>query len=152
MCETCKLRHYPHNSPNYYYGRDLVRKNCILNNDTTSFVVQDPDPAKVLTRTPALEKIIADSVDTKKERQRTLDTWANPAFVKFVAEEGHNVMVFNKLVKNVIIRWDRDFKKLRQIHGWSGNPKELDEVRALPLVSEIIIHISGEDMLKFSLP
>ena len=100
-----------------------------MNNDTTSFVVQGKDPANpkkrkvLLTRAPALEDIVKNSCNRKMEKNRLIGAWFNPIMHKFICEEGNNVMVFNMLFKNVIIRWDKDFKRARQLHGWSANPE-----------------------------
>ena len=68
--ESKETRNYPNNAINYYYGEDKVRKDCILNNDTTSFNYANPDPKKALFRSPALEHIIKNSVSNDKERVR----------------------------------------------------------------------------------
>ena len=90
-----------------------------------SFVVNDSDPNKVLTRAPALEKIIKDCVNQKKNRSRKIENWSNPTIPQLFTGEGHNIMVLHKLFKNVLIRWDKDFVGLRLIHKWSNDPKTL---------------------------
>jgi len=123
-----------------------MREVAILNNDNTSFVVFDKeDDSKTLTRTPALEHIVKNSVNIKKNRKRTLGAWGHPAKTKLFNDNGNNIMVFNKLIKNVYVRWDADLGDLRHIFGWSKSPLLLDETpentesRKEELMSEIVI-------------
>ena len=124
--EDCKLtkHYYPINKVNHLEGKDLCREKAILNNDTTSFVWFDDDKDKEpLTRKEALEKICKTMNNRKISKNRLLLEWTCPTMHKFFATECQNVMVMNKLFKNVIIRWDKDYLELRNMFGWSKNPK-----------------------------
>lgn len=71
---------------------------------------------------------------------------------KFIADEGNNVMVFNKLIKNVFIRWDKDILPIRTIHGWSAKPATFKDEKPSDVIAEIIINYSGDDLLRFAIP
>ena len=157
---TCGQTFYPTDTPNKFVGKDVVRETSILNNDTTSFVVFDfDDESKTLTRTPALEDIVKKSVNLKKDRRRTLGTWGNPPRAKIFSDNGNNCTVFNKLIKNVFIRWDADLVELRNLFGWSKDPTKLKETkennpaRAGEVMSEVIICYNGSDgFIRIKLP
>ena len=60
VCPTCGDRYYPRDNVHSYKGHDVTKEASILNNDSTSFIVQGEDPSnrkkrKVFkSRTPAL--------------------------------------------------------------------------------------------------
>ena len=109
-CKTLK-EYYPNNHVNNYISHDLAREKCILNNDTTSFAWQDyENPDNTITRNAALEKICKFYHNREIEKKRVIDEWTAPKGIhKLLCDEGHNVMIMNKLFKNVAIRWDKDF-------------------------------------------
>lgn len=109
-CDDHK-HYYPNNFIHKYSGDDQVRPLSILNNDTTSWVVGNPDPTKVITRKEALEIIINQATHRNFERKREMSKdWTNPANVGlFNDTNGHNAMVLCKLVDNVFIVWDSKF-------------------------------------------
>ena len=119
--------YYPKNMIHKYSGEDQTRPLSILNNDTTSWIVQDEDPAKVLTRKDALEAIIAQSVkrsDGGPSKVQMADSWTNARNIAtFNDRNGHNAMILCKLIKNVVIIWDYKFQTIRRLFGWSKDKK-----------------------------
>ena len=153
--EDCKdvKSYYPINKVNHLEGNDIVREKSILNNDTTSFLWRtDKKEDQDITRKEALEKICKSLNNRKILKKRTITDWANPTMHGFFASENNNVAVVNKLFKNVLIRWDKDFQQIRTMFGWSKTQKDYakDEKReGEHIISEIIINYTGDELLKF---
>lgn len=82
---------------------------------TTSFITQDKDGKVLKTRIEALKDIVDMCCDRKIPTKRKYGTWTVPKEQENTMREGNNVMVLNKYIKNVSIRWDKDIKPLRFI-------------------------------------
>lgn len=54
-------------------------------------------------------------VDRKIPTKREYGKWSVPKEQENMMKEGNNMMVLNKYVKNVAIRWDKDIKPCRFI-------------------------------------
>ena len=67
-------------------------------------------------------------------------------------DDMNNVMVMNKLIKNVLIRWDADFNTLRPLFGWSKDPANLVEERTTEVEAEVVLVYAGTDSIKIRLP
>ena len=157
-CFDCPEVYFPKDTCSEFAAKDLVREQSILNNDTTSFVVLGQDPInpkkrrQIKTRTPALTEIIGNSCKRSHNKKRKIEKWNNPPMCKYFTEEGHNVMVLNMLFKNVIVRWDKDYLRARQLFGWNIDHVSLKESRKGQIMSEIIINYKDNEVFKIVLP
>lgn len=124
-----------------HVGNDTVRKDCIINNMTTSFLAPGKGKdGEDLNRVKALEYIIKNSVDRDLKTKFKLDPWRVPKVAELFYKEGHNAMILNSKIKNVIIRWDVKQHALRTIALWNGKVDEInDEKRSDPIESEVLI-------------
>lgn len=82
---------------------------------TTSFITQDKDGKVLKTRVGALKEIFDMCVDRKISNKRDLGNWTVPKEQESRMKEGNNIMVLNKFVKNVVVRWDKDILPCRFI-------------------------------------
>ena len=94
---------------------------------STAFRVANEDPNLELKRVEALEVIVKKSCDRDRKVKYQLGNWSVPKDKEPFMKEGNNMMIMNRLVSNVFVKWDKDWKSMRTITQWNSKIKELEE-------------------------
>ena len=155
-CEECSQPHLPRDMVHECTANEDVRERAILNNENPNFFYRRADlpkegdekegekkPAEEPLRgLDALNEIIDKSIDQEVSNRYVLDEWKTDNIQTKFTQEGNNFQVFNKLFKNIFIRWDKDFLEQR-LSFTIGDAKEdnykLDKKVEGKITSEILI-------------
>ena len=113
---------------NYEKDIDEIWSKSIINNETGSFKYikcgHSCSDSESLKPIEALKRITTDVADQNVNKKRTVTDWQSTHIQELLSRENHNVMVMNKLISNVFIRWDKEFNT--ELHTTSNKDVPLD--------------------------
>ena len=118
-CEGCN--NDPFLPRNLYHQRKAdckVRQPSILDNEHPNFIYRPPGfeenkDIEVLKNKEAFYRITDMCLNKKVSNRVEVEEWKNNKVQELYAKEGNNVQAMNRLFRNVLIRWDDGFERVR---------------------------------------
>ena len=81
-----------------------------------------------------------------------MSDWKTTPIEELFSTEGNNVQVLSKFFKNVLIRWDKKFKKEWLDYQFGNNSSGQLEEERKEKISEIIVFVDNAQTIKIELP